>query len=89
MKVNPEKRFGHKKLLNVLFSIFNITGFDTSAGGLSVPEGIISSVVSASVLTRFNKLNKNCPFIDFEIIIKLRFQLPQAKLALDEIGYLI
>ena len=29
---------------------------DTSAGGLSVPEGIISSVVSASVLTRFNKL---------------------------------
>ena len=60
---------------------------DTSAGGLLVPEGIISSVVSTSVLTWFNKPFSNCPFMNFEIIKKLRFQLPQEKLTLDEFGF--
>ena len=43
-----------KKDNNIVFRLNRLLGFTslgTSAGGLSVPEGIISSVVSPSVLT--------------------------------------
>jgi hypothetical protein len=36
---------------NVNKSVIDISWFDTSAGGLLVPEGIISTVVGVSALT--------------------------------------
>ena len=57
---------------------------DTTAGGLLVPEGIIRPVVSASALTTISKIHfdTNLQLINFEILLNLRFQLPQAKLTL-------
>ena len=52
MKVNPGKHFGRIEIIKRVVFIFLHHWVDTTAGRLSVvSEGIISSVVSTSVLT--------------------------------------
>ena len=84
MKVNPEKRFMRSKIGIYVTLFYYYHWVDTTAGGLLVPEGIIRPVVGASVLTTISKIHfvTNSLLINFEILLKLRYQLPQAKLTL-------
>ena len=71
------------KLVSILFYYYHWV--DTTAGGLLVPEGIIRPVVSASALTTISKIHSitNLQLINFKILWKLRFQLPQCKVDLS------
>ena len=62
---------------------------DTSAGGQSVPEGIIRLVVSASVLTWFIRyiFYWNLQFINNVIINKTMVLIPHVYVTLANFGY--